>query len=159
MRRDSGLFQGGKRGPFARSTGNCADRAPTSQTGAGGRSQSLGGDQWAGERLPRAERTLTSVAGEEGSGQTRGSRTLTRIWGAASVRGRRPKSPGGISAGRQTLPRVLSAEDTGMRPWSPVKGPSPPGLVNQRREDVVLCSESYFLQGTRGLLQLCWMET
>lgn len=35
----------------------------------------------------------------------------------------------------------------------------PPGLVKRRREDVVLCSESYFLQGTRGLLQLCWMET
>lgn len=87
---------------------------PQVRPGVGGadRSQSLGGDQWAGERLPRAERTLTSVAGEEVAGQTRGSRTLTRVWGAASVRGRRPKSPGGITAGRQTLLQVPRAEGT-----------------------------------------------
>lgn len=134
-------------------TGNCADRAPTSQTWGGGRSAvSLGGDQWAGERLPRAERTLTSVAGEEGAGQTRGSRTLTRVWGAASVRGRRL----GDGRYRGSSVRRGHRDET----LEPSEGtPPPPGLVKRRREDVVLCSESYFLQGTRGLLQLCWMET
>lgn len=144
MRRDSGLFQAGREEPFARPTGNCADRAPTSQTWGGGRSAvSLGGDQWAGERLPRAERTLTSVAGEEGAGQTRGSRTLTRVWGAASVRGRR------LGDGRYRGSSVRRGH------LEPSEGTlPPPGLVKRRREDVVLCSELLFTGDQRALATL-----